>query len=313
MKKRRWWFLRALLQVLRNNWIPLGLVGLGVFLEIWGGLNRSWRKAVDDQPTWGAYIIGVYLVGYAGGIWSGRAGTDRREMREHWKGIRDAANRAAQASRIATAPGSITVSIQAGAGTGKITSASTAAIQAGLRIRGPLHEQPDKPVQVVPSRIPQICYRSWILPRSFEVLGSRHVSSVWPIGRGAVAECQQTPHPALHPEPAPHEPCHCGLYGLFDLWRVLSLENQAEDSSSIVVGAVELYGRVVVGEAGVRAEKARVIALLQPREGSVENLARMYDAKLCANVMELQAFVEERKAAYALADLGKELETGSES
>ena len=71
---------------------------------------------------------------------------------------------------------------------------------------------------------------------------------------------------AVEPHAAPHEGCTCGLYGmrtLDDLVDELStLGLRALSSAGIVVGRVELAGKVVEHELGYRAQYGRVVELL---------------------------------------------------
>ena len=60
----------------------------------------------------------------------------------------------------------------------------------------------------------------------------------------------------VHTTPAPQWDCRCGLYARYEpIPYSINVE---------VVGVVEAYGRVILGERGFRAEKARILGLLVP-------------------------------------------------
>lgn len=74
-----------------------------------------------------------------------------------------------------------------------------------------------------------------------------------------------TPPPPMMPEtPGPHTPpletCTCGFYGYTDLDAF-----EYDGSTNGPTGVVQMYGRTLIGTRGVRAEKARIVALSIPR------------------------------------------------
>lgn len=72
-----------------------------------------------------------------------------------------------------------------------------------------------------------------------------------------VAICQEAHRVAPHIGPASEVPgreCQCGFYGTREPVSSWTL------SHSYVSGVVEVYGRVIIGTRGVRAQKARIVA-----------------------------------------------------
>lgn len=64
---------------------------------------------------------------------------------------------------------------------------------------------------------------------------------------------------AVERHSAPHEDCRCGIYGAKDLDTLKSITCPPENV--FVVGEVDLYGKVIPGKMGYRAEKARIVSL----------------------------------------------------
>ena len=135
-------------------------------------------------------------------------------------------------------------------------------------------------------------YRSW---RLFDdkVLYSVSFPTTWRSGEN-IARCnftqflcscfacaraatpEKTPE-TMYSHSAPHEVCHCGFYGTYEPgYYIDQLENWARLAGATIqypkmlfatgiqfgaIGVVELYGRVILGTKGARAEKARIVAL----------------------------------------------------
>src|SRR5438128_10471616 len=102
---------------------------------------------------------------------------------------------------------------------------------------------------------PFVGWRCWgVEERSDGVWLVSHGGVVWP-GRGPLlAECHER-------HAAPDEDCQCGIYALAE--RELPYYSyDAEGAWAYpVFGTVALYGRVVRGSRGYRAEKARATSL----------------------------------------------------
>jgi hypothetical protein len=65
--------------------------------------------------------------------------------------------------------------------------------------------------------------------------------------------------PSHHVGPAPDPECVCGIYALFSAESA-----RRRDRLSRVAGAVALWGRLEIHEAGIRAEFARIVAIALP-------------------------------------------------
>jgi hypothetical protein len=107
---------------------------------------------------------------------------------------------------------------------------------------------------------PVVAYREWLYDPEGEGLVSPHVKEPWHPG-WMLARCR--PYPYYYApknrdhHPAPEPACMCGLYGY----------HGSEYISGTVVGAVVVTGRIQVHETGVRAERAKVVALAPGRFG----------------------------------------------
>lgn len=85
-------------------------------------------------------------------------------------------------------------------------------------------------------------------------LHSPHQNFLWKPGE-SVAEC----HFSFSNEGAKHprQGCGCGFYAYY--------QDTFRPHHGTVTGIIEAYGHVVIGELGVRAQKARIVAVVEPR------------------------------------------------
>lgn len=135
-------------------------------------------------------------------------------------------------------------------------------------------------ISTVPGRVCGV--RSWTLDNSSRLTGWN--GAVWADGgRFTSAECPVTDRPRdwrrnrgpAHDPPGPD--CSCGLYSFHAL--PMSIVSYAESSpyttDSRVSGLIEVGGRVEVHADGMRAERARPIALILPAGLPEEEAARI--------------------------------------
>lgn len=107
-------------------------------------------------------------------------------------------------------------------------------------------------------------YRHWSLNRVQGLLlpPIHNKGLVW-TGSENVAVCDRHPGKNGLPGPACVTPsCGCGFYGVYD-----PLHEYAKDTSlggGVIFGVMAAYGRVSLGDYGLRAEKARIVALHVP-------------------------------------------------
>lgn len=138
----------------------------------------------------------------------------------------------------------------------------------------------EREIDVVPGRVCGV--REWRLHRDGGLLG--WVSFLWADGgRYTVARCAERDrnqawresHASAHAPPGPH--CSCGLYSLHaEPQTVLDFASRRHDPHALrVSGVIEVSGRLEVHADGMRAERARPIALFLPEGLSVEARGRI--------------------------------------
>jgi hypothetical protein len=138
---------------------------------------------------------------------------------------------------------------------------------------------------------PIVGYRTWAmgLGQLWSAHGPGRVR--WPRTEPLLATCLK--HGALscfnRRLPAHHAPdqlCTCGIYGVFAPW---DLEvSEPRDPWTLVIGRVEGWGRVVLGEKGFRVELARPVELFvetwwdERTQRSASRLAAAYGVSIPA-------------------------------
>jgi hypothetical protein len=107
---------------------------------------------------------------------------------------------------------------------------------------------------------PIVGWRYWkVTPGGLASLNVR--DSYWPPRRAYQAECRAAPIPMPHSADAlPSESCACGIYAARDLDTLKQLVYPYADAlfrqRRIAVGEVKLWGRVIEGRRGYRAQRA---------------------------------------------------------
>lgn len=109
----------------------------------------------------------------------------------------------------------------------------------------------------------------------------------WPEGLG-------TDSPSLSSHHVPEEDCECGFYAFAELDRDLLIGATRQPRSIspdgteeyVVIGRVELAGKVIVHERGYRAERARIVELIPIRGSEVptHSVARRLGLELAPSV-----------------------------
>lgn len=111
---------------------------------------------------------------------------------------------------------------------------------------------------------PVVGFRQWVVVG--DEIYSPLARTAWgyePMEAECLARCRRAGglwrRPTEHSGPAPNPECVCGIYALFAP-ETLS----RRDRLSRVSGAVVVWGRLEVHEAGMRAQFARIVALALP-------------------------------------------------
>jgi hypothetical protein len=131
-------------------------------------------------------------------------------------------------------------------------------------------EKDKKPLEVEPDPTPVIGFREWLLYPDGS-LGARFPRPGTPPWRPGinVAECHgKTP---LRPDCHHH---HCGFWGYYRAeqlrssvpWALERLKDGNVETAYVLAGAIQGFGVVVEHEKGFRAERAQIIAFLDPQE-----------------------------------------------
>lgn len=194
-----------------------------------------------------------------------------------------------------------------------VTSADIAAIHSflGTRQREPEPEPQEEELssyEMVPDSItPLVGYRAWGLETRYGFLvGTGMYGGVWKPGEHD-AKCRaqgaRTQYPYLTFSPTsvvphddshtPHSKCGCGFYSYRDPWDALYQAMGLEGRG--VVGAVRLWGKIVPGDNGYRAQHAEPIALVRPLgfdDELAEALERRYGIVWCSTLAELERTAE---------------------
>jgi len=85
-----------------------------------------------------------------------------------------------------------------------------------------------------------------------------------------------------HPGGVPDERCLCGFYSLKSLPALLELvgvtidASESDDESGVIVGRIQIAGKIIEHDFGYRAERARVAELI-PRAANLANDTRLAD------------------------------------
>ena len=185
---------------------------------------------------------------------------------------------------------------------------------------GPPIELPEGPLFTIE---PFLGYRRWVVrPSSVvggsvgePVLGSAIVDHLW-LEPEVAARCWPGRRSRFDPltpntHTAPSLDCRCGIYALRDPAGV----DWPLDAALCVEGAVELFGTVLEGERGFRAQRARIVGPLEVRTVCEHGLRRRAVRELCSAPPMLgvirsdrYALACERHAATLLAGSGEPVE-----
>ena len=107
-------------------------------------------------------------------------------------------------------------------------------------------------------------YRTWLASEGW--LGSYNFDSIWGPGLNLANCLKSAPdHPMTQ---APKRDCVCGFYATY----------RPEYLSLGTPGVIEVSGRVILGTRGVRAQKARIVALTGGNHRWTQGLRRNYSS-----------------------------------
>jgi hypothetical protein len=127
----------------------------------------------------------------------------------------------------------------------------------------PLPELPD--VEIPDLVGPIIGWRAWSVERIGAIARLRSVvydKTLWPPHRYLVATCDDEGPDHVVPE----EHCSCGIYAALNRSMLVEMAYGAYSARDFkVIGEVALSGKVIIGEYGYRAAKARPVHLYVPR------------------------------------------------
>lgn len=171
----------------------------------------------------------------------------------------------------------------------------------------------------VPDAIePLPAYRAWRVaeaPLRLESASMSGAASAWLPGVPAEARCLRNDFarlfgdaPSAQPHTAPEEGCRCGLYGMKTLDLLLGIPAPVRGAvggrpgegargplgrgrPGLVLGRIEVWGKVIVATKGYRAQLARVTELyVAPgQERLVAELADIYEVEVRDELMRLLA------------------------
>ena len=118
---------------------------------------------------------------------------------------------------------------------------------------------------IAPDRVgPIVGFRQWVVVG--DEIYSPLARTAWgdePMQAECLARCRRAGglwrRPSQHGGPAPDPECVCGIYALFAPEPL-----RRREQLSRVSGAVVVWGRLEIHEAGMRAEFARIVALALP-------------------------------------------------
>lgn len=177
-------------------------------------------------------------------------------------------------------------------------------------------------------RVPWVGFRCWRVYPAQPILMPLNDSTEpteWMPGReDYTATCR------THLHAAPAASCKCGFWGLNDLWEAIGrnpayasgiafhwqlikndLTGPLDAKPILVAGVLELYGRLIRGEDGARASKAKILALWPVANALVDpaiqarvtnTLAKLYKVDVASTWEYLALLAEERRVLYAAAD-----------
>ena len=171
--------------------------------------------------------------------------------------------------------------------------------------------------EIPDSIVPFVGIRAWLVNKNLrneERLFSVYKSGInWPVGRRLEAQCitpssvwaglgvkmfaqakPDDPVKKLPQHDAPYQDCTCGIYALNSY---LNHDEVTPWSNEAILGVVLMWGHVLEGERGWRAQYAKAIALLidsdEPsRVQTVERLAQTYKLRTITN---LDAEIEKQR------------------
>lgn len=156
-----------------------------------------------------------------------------------------------------------------------------------------MSEADDLPIRVPDGIQPIVAYRAWHVEerRGRIVLKGAAYRATWEPGGWSRAECFANNHPRHRGRSSggetPSEGCTCGFYAVKELSAIPGPILGGWDRS-VLVGKVELAGKVIEHDRGYRAERARVVELLPApgQEALAERAAATYGVPVSNELIE---------------------------
>lgn len=99
-------------------------------------------------------------------------------------------------------------------------------------------------------------YRAWLIHFKNLKLKSTHMDEIWKPGDNK-AKCASNFDPFRKRHPVPYEDCTCGFYARYKWSDLRDITSHA----FAIYGAIDVYGTLCLGTRGLRAEKAKIVAL----------------------------------------------------
>lgn len=263
------------------------------------GYRGSLRWAAFFGTVAGAHVICLF---YAAASHKERINGYRKAAEDHRNRARRGANQAALNAILAIDPAAVaSITARASAATRALANAISTP-PAGPRPVGSIGVESDPALYIetvkgirtltVHGVLPMLCSRggaaAWPTDRALEALHLRVTINWGSIGWDVAAvEHPDTPPPAVD--------CDCGIYALTDPSAYLSyVPAQIDSECTAVMVSVEGWGRVIVGEKGWRAQRARVTSIYAPMHaprGYVARMREVADVYGMPLIREYQEFV----------------------
>jgi hypothetical protein len=135
---------------------------------------------------------------------------------------------------------------------------------------------------------PVLAARLWVLREDDLTLRSLVKPVIWPPDSPLHAQCKAPDELRTDDHPAPGEACFCGVWALRSPHGLELVDWPALEKGWRVGGITKLWGRVVVGTKGWRAEWARPAALVVPgrRRSIPVDLARSVASRYGIHVLD---------------------------
>jgi hypothetical protein len=157
-------------------------------------------------------------------------------------------------------------------------------------------------LDLVPGKL--IAYRSWHLAFNTLELESMTQNGTWSPGEN-IALCKRSSR--CNP---PADFCTCGYYGAYNIHsgKIPKTKNSSSLDGITVFGAFEAYGKITFGLYGFRAQKVKLVAIVDPGFLQHTKFAETYNCLLFDSKDKLMMAIP----APSLKEIGIEIEDEQE-